>query len=255
MNYHSFNSRPAMQTQIIPVTYSTSDYHECEKIWRLETNSDFSEAIADKKKILPIYRLRKPEIKTLEMFTNRDVTLSKLEEFKNDCVPGDIRIKERLLRQGVLLDPFLETHIRGQIIQMDLGEDPRCRFPNMDQIAWLAAQDVSNFGRKCREINAVQGETFNTDIVSEALFPISGFDDKKIRFWFVHQKIWRKILNDELEEFLMINRFTRMKMELIGYHSAFWTLSDQAMSALNTLGYLVYSLNIPIQPLNRVTDV
>ena len=114
---------------------------------------------------------------------------------------------------------------------------------------------MSRFGNKCRQIDAVQGETFNTDIVSEALFPIHGFDDKKIKFWFVHQKIWRKILNDEVEELLMVNRFTRMKMELIGYHSAFWALSDQAMSALNTLGYLVYSLNIPIQPLHCVTDV
>ena len=258
MNYHSFSSIPGVHMEYNQTHFSRNDFKICEELWRNETNC-FDYAASEKEEVeikSPKTRLRQPEIHTLEMFSVQAITLSKLEEFKQDCVPADIRIKERLLRKDVFLDPFIETHIKGQIIQMDLGEDPRCRFPNMDQVAWLVAQDLVNYGAKSREIHAVQGDTFNTDIVTEALLPVYGFDTKQVKFWFDHQRIWRKMLNDEIEEFLMVSRFTKMKMELLGYHSKFWALSDQAMASLNILGYLIYSLNVPIKPLTvRQTEV
>ena len=258
MNYHSFNVRPAMNTDLHYMEYhSVEGFELTENIWRFNAHEDYSEDFEDSADITPKFRLRQPEFKIDEMFNNRDVTLSKLEEFKQDCVPADIRIKERLLRKDVFLDQYLDTHIKGQIIQMNLGEDRRCRFPNMDQIAWLAAADLSSYGEKSREIGEVQGDTHNTHLITEAMLPVYGFDSKQVKFWFDHQKVWRNCLNNEIEEMLMVNRFTRMKMELLGYHSKFWCLSDQAMSSLNILGYLVYSLKIPLRPMTelRVTEV
>ena len=186
--------------------------------------------------------------KLLTLAMEMKFTLSKLDEFKFEFLRDGERLKERLLRRNVFLDKHLDTHIRGQIIQMDLDTDKRCRFPHLDDVALLALQDLSDYGRKSREISEVQGETFNTNLVSELLLPIYGFDSKKVTFWFRHQKVFRKIFVDEEEELLMVNRFIKLKMELVGYHSEFWALSDHAISALNILAHLVYSMNIPIKP-------
>ena len=136
------------------------------------------------------------------------ISLSKLDEFKLEFMKDGERLKERLLRRAVFLNVHLDMHIHGQIVQMDLNNDKRCRFPNMEDIMFLVVKDLSDYGRKSRQIDEVHGETFNTSLVSELLLPINGFDSKMVTFWFHHQKVFRKIITDEVEELLMVNRFT-----------------------------------------------
>ena len=47
----------------------------------------------------------------------------------------------------------------------------------------------------------------------------------------------------------MVNKFINMRPDWIDYHDQFWALSDQAMSALNVLAFLIYSLNVPLDSL------
>ena len=177
------------------------------------------------------------------------MSMSKLETFKNNHVSPKIRLKERLLRHDVYMDSNLTTHIKGQIHQMGLANNAKCRFPNMQDICLLVVQDLIDYGNEAKARGGLVGETKNSRLVSKAFLPVYGFDDKSVTFWFRHQKVFRKVVNDEVEELLMVNRYIKLNNDWIDYHDKFWSLSEQAMSSLNVLAFLIYSLNIPVKPL------
>ena len=174
------------------------------------------------------------------------MSLSKLETFKHNYLEDGQRFKERLLRSDVYMDPRLKTHVKGQIMQLELRKDKRCRFPNMQDVMYVVLQDMIDYGNDSRLRGGIVGETHNTRIVSKAFLPVYGFDTKSVTFWFRHQKVFRKIVCDELEELVMINRYIQMRADWIDHHDPFWHLSDQAMSALNVLAFLIYSLDVPV---------
>ena len=194
------------------------------------------------------YKIMKPIVNAPPM-VDYMMTLSKLEIFKYNHVEDNTRIKERTLRQDIYMDPHLDTQIKGQIVQMDLNEDPRSRFPNMMDVCKLVLKDLQDYGDDARIRGGLFGETYNTKIVTSAMLPIYGFDSKSVTFWFKHQKVFRHTVCQEVEEMLMINKFINMRPDWIDYHDQFWALSDQAMSALNVLAFLIYSLNVPVDSL------
>ena len=174
------------------------------------------------------------------------MSMSKLETFKFNHLAEHERLKERLLRSDVYMDPQLKYHIKGQILQLDLQRDTRCRFPNMNDVAYLVCQDMLEYGEDSRRRGGIVGDTKNSRVVRQAFLPVYGFDDKKVTFWFRHQKVFRKIVCDELEELVMVNRYTQMRPDWIDYHDKFWMMSDTAMSALNIMAFLIYSLKVPV---------
>ena len=44
----------------------------------------------------------------------------------------------------------------------------------------------------------------------------------------------------------MVNRYIQMRPDWIDYHDPFWRLSEQGMSSLNVLAFLIYSQNVPV---------
>ena len=196
----------------------------------------------------PSCKIMKPIVNAPPM-VDYMMSLSKLEIFKFNHVEDNTRIKERILRHDIFMDANLSTHITGQIVQMDLNEDPRSRFPNMMDVCKLVLKDLQDYGDDSRIRGGLYGETYNTKIVTSALLPVYGFDSKSVTFWFKHQKVFRRTVCQEVEEMLMVNKFINMRPDWIDYHDQFWALSDQAMSALNVLAFLIYSLNVPVDTL------
>ena len=116
----------------------------------------------------------------------------------------------------------------------------------MNDVAYLVCQDILEYGEDSRRRGGIVGDTKNSRVVRQAFLPVYGFDDKEVTFWFRHQKVFRKIVCDELEELIMVNRYIQMRPDWIDYHDKFWRMSDTAMSALNIMAFLIYSLNVPV---------
>ena len=84
-------------------------------------------------------------------------------------------------------------------------------------------------------------------MIRSLTLPVEGYDSAKLRKWFYEQKYYRDLINQEMLDFVMINKFLGADLERLVYDDPFWRLSDLCMEALNKLAFLAYAAQIEIQ--------
>ena len=85
----------------------------------------------------------------------------------------------------------------------------------------------------------------STEMVRSITLPVEGFDFGKLRKWFYNQRYYREIVNQEILELIMVNKFINADPDRIPLEDQFWRLSDPCMAALNNLAswHMLLKLN------------
>ena len=90
-------------------------------------------------------------------------------------------------------------------------------------------------------------DIISTEMVRSITLPVEGFDSGKLRKWFYNQRYYRDIVNQEILELIMVNKFNNADPDRIPLEDQFWRLSDPCMAALNNLAFLAYAAQIELQ--------
>ena len=155
---------------------------------------------------------------------------------------------ERPFRQNrekceVLMKEHFWTFVKHQIRQSGIRNDRRVRFPGAEAVVKNAAKDLLRSNELSRNFGRSLKKPINTVMVMYAELPQPLFDGRKIRSLYMAQKRLRRVINDELMEFLIINSHLGWLDEDLKYDHPFWKFSDTAINAINELTYFLVAVN------------
>ena len=172
---------------------------------------------------------------------------SKLLEFKEERMLPNERFRDLKIRSECLMNRNFFIYIKGQIIQAELEDDYRARLPGLDRVLHHVTLDLLDMSIIARLNNNPRSVLISTEMVRSLTLPVEGFDSGKLRKWFYNQRYYRDIINQEILELIMVNKFINADPDRIPLEDQFWRLSDPCMAALNNLAFLAYASQIELQ--------
>ena len=138
---------------------------------------------------------------------------------------------------------YFWSMVKAQISQSRVQNDNRVRFPGASTVVKTVALDLKRSNELSRDFGRALKKPINTVLVMYAEIPQEGYNSDRIVSLYTQQKRLRRIINEELMDFLIINSHLGWESEELVHTHDFWKFSDEAISAINQLAYFLIATN------------